>query len=680
MEWYLPLLFWLAGTATAVFVRPRSGAWGALIALWFNTAIWLSAGFPSFARMGYSAVVFHAFIWPSAPLLLHVHLELPRSLGSARMRRAVLRGAYALAAALAVLDYFRLIPSRWFFPWLAAGIGASMAIMVYRLMRSRGRELDVSTRLMELGAVLGWGPIMLDVVAAVVAPDKYIEIWTSRPFFFSFALLFPLWPLSYFYALYRHRAGTVGYRANRVVGTYAFVALFVAAYLTASAIAVGVFGTSPFATNLILSVAFITIAIPLRSPFQAYVDRVVFGIKYDPNDVLSVFAQRIPSSTSRESLGKVVIDEILPTLMVRESALYVFDESGPVMLYEHGLEEPVARLHSAESPTLFAAGDHDGPRDRRFSWVRVTIPLELHDTQVGVWLLGRRDPDDFYPKGDVELFKSLANQIASVLQTLRLLETTRRDRDLKDRLNAALRQSTAELEARNAELEQFTHTVSHDLKTPLVTINGFLGALENDIALGDTVRVQRDLERIQSATGVMRRLLEGLLQLARSGHTIDVNGEVSVDDVVREAAALRSATIAERGITLRIADMPPTNADPSRLTELFGNLLDNAIKFIGDEPAPLIEIGSRGGDGEGVYFVRDNGVGIDGKYQEKVFGLFERLDPSIEGTGIGLALARRIVEAHHGRIWIESPGTGKGTSICFTLRTDRELGETDNDR
>jgi signal transduction histidine kinase len=97
------------------------------------------------------------------------------------------------------------------------------------------------------------------------------------------------------------------------------------------------------------------------------------------------------------------------------------------------------------------------------------------------------------------------------------------------------------------------------------------------------------------------------------------------------------------------------------------NLIDNAAKFMGDQPAPRIEIGVRKETGEHIFFVRDNGIGIYASHHEKVFGLFDKLDPQSEGTGVGLALAKRIVEIHGGRIWVESEGKGKGSMFCFTL-------------
>ena len=119
--------------------------------------------------------------------------------------------------------------------------------------------------------------------------------------------------------------------------------------------------------------------------------------------------------------------------------------------------------------------------------------------------------------------------------------------------------------------------------------------------------------------------------------------------------------------------------DRQRLQEVFQNLIDNAVKYAGGETAPRVEVGVRRREGGEVLFVRDNGPGVDPRYHDKIFGLFERLDPSVEGTGVGLTLVKRIVEAHGGRIWVESAGEGAGSTFCFTLprpaggRNDRSV-------
>ena len=226
-----------------------------------------------------------------------------------------------------------------------------------------------------------------------------------------------------------------------------------------------------------------------------------------------------------------------------------------------------------------------------------------------------------------------------------------------------------ELESKNAELEQFTYVVSHDLKSPLITIKGFLGFLERDAISGNAERLKSDFMRIANAVDKMHALLKDLLELSRIGRMMHPPTEIPFDNLVREAMELVQGRINERSIKVHIMEKLPTvYGDLQRLLEVIQNLLDNAAKFMGDQPHPIIEIGQQGeSDGKFMtFYVRDNGIGIAPQYHERIFGLFNRLDPNIEGTGIGLAIVKRIVEFHGGKIWIESEA-GKGAAFYFTL-------------
>jgi len=228
-----------------------------------------------------------------------------------------------------------------------------------------------------------------------------------------------------------------------------------------------------------------------------------------------------------------------------------------------------------------------------------------------------------------------------------------------------------ELERKNAELEQFAYTVSHDLKSPLVTIRGHMGLLRRDIAAGDTPQIEADIARIADATGKMYQLLNEVLELSRIGRKLNPPENVPLDELVRETLDLVAGKITQRGVEVRVApDLPMLYGDRPRLREVLQNLIENAVKWMGDQPDPRIEIGARTESDEIVCYVRDNGVGIDSQFQKKIFGLFEKLDPKSEGTGVGLALVKRIVEVHGGRIWVESEGAGRGSTFCFTLPRD----------
>ncbi len=225
-----------------------------------------------------------------------------------------------------------------------------------------------------------------------------------------------------------------------------------------------------------------------------------------------------------------------------------------------------------------------------------------------------------------------------------------------------------ELEDKNAELERFTYPVSHDLKSPLITIRGFMSLLIKDTEAGQHERMREDLARISQATDKMQQLLNELLELSRIGRLMNAPERVSLENVVREALSLVEGRLGARGVRVEVApQLPEVFGDRVRLVEVMQNLLDNAVKFMGDQAVPRIEIGVREETSRRVFFVRDNGLGIEPRFHDRVFGLFDKLDPRSEGTGIGLALVKRIIEVHGGRIWVESEGQGQGATFCFTL-------------
>ena len=245
-------------------------------------------------------------------------------------------------------------------------------------------------------------------------------------------------------------------------------------------------------------------------------------------------------------------------------------------------------------------------------------------------------------------------------------------RDVTARRRAELEREALinELEARNAELERFTYTVSHDLKSPLVTVQGFLGYIERSAAAGRMDELRSDIERIRRAIARMNELLGDLLELSRVGRITSPLEDLSFGAVAREAVEMVQGQVAEKGARIVIAsELPRVRGDHRRLVEVVQNLLHNALKFSGDQKEPVVEVGCRGAEpgARAVLFVRDSGIGIDQRHLHRVFGLFEKLDPTVEGTGVGLAIVKRVIEVHGGRVWVESDGPGAGATFCFTL-------------
>lgn len=292
------------------------------------------------------------------------------------------------------------------------------------------------------------------------------------------------------------------------------------------------------------------------------------------------------------------------------------------------------------------------------SWL--AIPLKTRGKIIGIIALDGKKKNQFN-EHHAKLAVAFANQVAIALENSQLFYGLQRELRNSEKL-------IKELESKNAELERFAYTVSHDLKSPLVTINGFLGYLEADVKAQDMERFNRDCERIREAVVKMQTLLSELLELSRIGRVVNPPQAVPFEELAHDALGLVQGRIEARKIEVIIQpDLPSIYGDRQRLTEVLQNLLDNSAKFMGDQPNPKIEVGGQGEEnGMPIFFVRDNGIGIPSGFQERIFGIFDKLDPKSEGSGVGLAIVKRIIEVHGGRIWVQSEA-GEGCTFFFTL-------------
>ena len=286
----------------------------------------------------------------------------------------------------------------------------------------------------------------------------------------------------------------------------------------------------------------------------------------------------------------------------------------------------------------------------------ISLPILFQGEVIGLFQVANKETD--YTAADVQTLENIAAKVAPLLQA----------RLLRDRAEQDLRESSGRLERKNEELERFLYAASHDLKSPLVTVRTFLGFLERDMAATDAERIATDMAFIRAAASKMGQLLDDLLEISRVGRVVGVPVNITFRALVDDAIGAVQGRIAECGVAMQVNDCDVAlHGDRVRLAEIYQNLIDNACKFMGDQKEPRIEIGITGNNGEMAFFVRDNGIGIDPSHQKKVFDLFEKLDPKVEGTGIGLALVSRIVELYAGRIWVESAGLGQGACFYFTL-------------
>ncbi len=236
-------------------------------------------------------------------------------------------------------------------------------------------------------------------------------------------------------------------------------------------------------------------------------------------------------------------------------------------------------------------------------------------------------------------------------------------------LERLIARRTAELAAVNEELEAFAYSISHDLRAPLRAIDGFARILERDFAAEVPEKAQAHLARIREAAGRMGALIEGLLAFSRLGRRALHVRELEVADVVRAALEDLAAEREGRPVELVVGELGTCRADPTLLRQVFVNLLSNALKYTrGREPARIEVRAFSLQDGTHAWAVADNGVGFDMAYADRLFGVFQRLhrEEEYEGTGVGLALVRRIVERHGGRVWADAR-PGAGATFSFTL-------------
>ena len=235
-----------------------------------------------------------------------------------------------------------------------------------------------------------------------------------------------------------------------------------------------------------------------------------------------------------------------------------------------------------------------------------------------------------------------------------------------DEMRRRLHSQHAELERSNAELAEFASVVSHDLRSPLTSIAGFSELLERHSAGHLDARATKCITGIMDGTKRMQALIEGVLAYAQVGAQAPPPEPIDCTVVVERALANLHAAIAERGALVTHGDLPTVAADATQLSQVFQNLIGNAIKYCRE--TPQIAISATRAGAEWLFSVRDNGIGMDAADAERIFDIFQRAHSAAEypGTGIGLAICKKTIERHGGRIWAESC-LGQGTTFKFTL-------------
>ena len=280
------------------------------------------------------------------------------------------------------------------------------------------------------------------------------------------------------------------------------------------------------------------------------------------------------------------------------------------------------------------------------------VPLIAKGEAIGTLTFDEVRAPRHWSAAQVDLAMTIAGQVALSVENARLYDESQRARtDLQDK---------------NAELDTFVYSVSHDLKAPLVTIQGMAGLVLDEYQAELPADAVRYLGRIQANTQQMERLIADLLALSRVGREARSPSAVNLDQVMDDVEADLAAAIKERGIELVRGELPTIMGIRTQLEQVWRNLVGNAVKYLGDHQHGRVEVGAVDRGAAVECFVRDNGIGIDPAYHERIFETFQRLkEIDVEGTGVGLAIVKKIVAAAGGRIWVESE-KGQGATFRFT--------------
>jgi len=274
-----------------------------------------------------------------------------------------------------------------------------------------------------------------------------------------------------------------------------------------------------------------------------------------------------------------------------------------------------------------------------------------------------------FPDEQKSIAREVATQLAIAVNQARLYERVKRQ---AEELELRVRERTAELEAANKELDAFSYSVSHDLRSPLRAIDGYARMLEEDYGKTLDAEGVRLLGVVRANSQRMGQLIDELLAFSRLGREPLRSRPVQLNELVRQIVDETRSDYNGRTIDFVVGNLGIAEADPTLLKQALANLLGNAIKFTRDKRPAIIEIGSRSDidtDNVNTYYVKDNGAGFDMKYYDKLFGVFQRLHSTAEypGTGVGLAIVQRVINRHGGRIWADSK-PGEGATFYFTLQ------------
>ncbi len=563
--WGLGYVFWLAGTAAYLFVRPIDTRCLLFIIFNYLTAIWLVSGNMSRWQVWESAIMMRSVIWLCVPVYLHLHWVFPKPLR--RLPVPILLVVYLTFIILAVVEWLTVLPRNAFFLGFLLSVTGSAVLLLFHFIRHPTQRREVGT--------------LITAVVLATLPSAAVGVaglFGAIPRLGGGALLaLPIIPGAYFYAIHRGRLGGLELRANRLISSYMFFILLGSVIVVIVSLA-DLWLYFPGAI-IIISVSAAVLAGIITAfgfpSFQRLVEHHLLGMPLPPTRLLEAYITRITTSLGASSLLRLLRDEILPSLLVRQSALLQRkDDSRFEVLYTSGIEDAELPTDSDIHDLIAQAGIYRFTTSASGSlqpcpWVRLVLPLKIGGKLIGLWLLGSRDPDNYYPLSEIPTFRMLADQTAIALtniiqaEQLRSLYQANIERQESERANLALvlhDEVLNQLAVLSMYMDQSTHTQGfhetyHSLTEsirqtilwlrPAMLTYGLRAALEELVdelsdRAGDVMSIQIDLppteaRYIPQAEGHLFRIVQQACEnTLRHAHasTIRIHGQVEPEQVI----------------------------------------------------------------------------------------------------------------------------------------------------
>jgi signal transduction histidine kinase len=564
-QWWLAYIFWIAGLAAYFLVRPRDTLWRLLVAFNLLTALWFTTGSgPSRLHLWGSVMVTRVGIWATVPILIHLHLIFPKAFSriSKKVSNTFIVGVYVITFGFIIASLIQ--------PQISASytLGLFLSLLVSVVLLTAHYLTQKETR-EQIKIILRVTPLAFSPILLTLAASFFIDV-PAVAYGASVAGL-PLISFSYFYAISRGRLGGLELRANQAISSYLFAILLFPILIIVYNTSHGQIGETGSSSILILTLVFIfaLIAIFTYPLFQRFIESRILGIPLPPRELLQSFSSQITTSQDTANLSSLFDDLILPSLLVRQSALLAIENENKFKIISlNGLiEEQLPSLEDIHGLVNLRDKFIFPQEIRKFSshlnWIKVVLPLTFDKEIIGVWLLGRRDPNDLYDVALIQMLKSLAYQTSLALinhtqtQRLRALyqanidrhenERARLARDLHDDAlnNLALLQHETNDPDASRDIEELITNLRktiHGLRPEMLSY-GLLTALQD---LGDTLNERQDKTEvhvtlqgtfapISSNTElhlfrIVQQACENSLRHARA-HNIYINGQIEENEV-----------------------------------------------------------------------------------------------------------------------------------------------------